>query len=84
MNEIKISNRYEIIYYKTSLFVVAKLHIDYMENRFRDKQIVAECQEEFLNFVAWLESLISTLTQVTFLPKTSMADTGFYRRGSTY
>ena len=29
MNEIKISNRYEIIYYKTSLFVVAKLHIDH-------------------------------------------------------
>ena len=57
MNELKISNRYEIIYYKTSLFVVAKLHIDlhYMENKFRDKQIVAECQEEFLNFVAWLE-----------------------------
>ena len=26
-----------------------------MENKFRDKQIVVECQEEFLNFVAWLE-----------------------------
>ena len=57
MNEIKISNCYETNYYKTSLFVVAKLHIDlhYMENKFRDKQIVVECREEFLKFVAWLE-----------------------------
>ena len=60
MNEIKISNCYEINYnYKISLFVihVAKVHIslDCLGNKFRDKQIVVEWQEEFLNFVAWLE-----------------------------
>ena len=47
MNEIKISNCYEINYnYKISLFVihVAKVHIslDCLGNKFRDKQIVVE------------------------------------------
>lgn len=57
MNEIKISNYSEISYYKTSLFVVDKFHKDlhYITNKFKDKQIVVEWQEEFLNVVAWLE-----------------------------
>ena len=44
MNEIKISNCYEINYYKTSLFVVDKFHtgLHYMGNKFRDEQIIVE------------------------------------------
>lgn len=57
MNEIKISNCSEINYYKTSLFVVDKLHKDlhYITNKFRDEQVVVEWQEKFLNVVAWLQ-----------------------------